>query len=78
MMAQNINTDLDNLYNPRAVNSIPMNQDNVRVDLPQESAFANEVEFQKQSVAAKGDVLMSNTDILKDMGDIEKRNQEFN
>lgn len=77
MLAQNINTDINDLFNPRVADQIPMDQDAKKAAPPQESALADEVEFRQNSFVNKEDVLMSNADILKDMGDIEKRNEEF-
>lgn len=73
---KDLDIDMKDLFNSKAVD-LPMDKDASKAPPPQESALADEIDSGQKPYINKEDVLMTNTEILHDMGDVDKRNQEF-
>ena len=75
LYGSNINRDLDDLYNPNVPKQIlPEFENKKAVGLASEVPQGNDKNYQQKSYINQEDILMDDHAILKDMGDIEKKN----
>ena len=70
--------NMKDLANPKATDNLILDKDASKAAPPGENALFDEIDSAQKPFIKREDVLMTNTELLKDMADVDKRNKEFN